>query len=128
MICSDHLVVKEKYVILPMITSLRAPYACSKVTSCRRLSIVFLQLACITGSMRVCFSRLLVRISVCQVRHLSVVRPLFFFFTFFRRSVCSYRKSLALSSYRFISVVLIVVVLFNATVGQSDCSLVSPFN
>ena len=59
----------------------------------------------------------LVRFSVCQLRHFSVVSPVFF--TLFRRSVCSQDKSLALSSYRFISVVLIVVVLFNATVGQS---------
>ena len=41
-----------------------------------------------------------------------------FFKNLFRRSVCSYDKSLALSSYRSISVVLIVVVLFNATVSQ----------
>ena len=68
-------------------------------------------------STRVCFSRLLVRFSVCQLRHFSVASPVFC--TLFRRSVCSYGKSLALSSYRFISVVLIVVVLFNATVGQS---------
>ena len=59
----------------------------------------------------------LVRFSVCQLRHFSGVSPVFF--TLFRRSVCSYVKSLALSSYRFISIVLIVVVLFNATVGQS---------
>ena len=41
-----------------------------------------------------------------------------FFFCLFRRSLCSYGKSLALSSYRFISVVLVVVVLFSATVSQ----------
>ena len=32
-----------------MTTSLQAPYACSKATSCRCLSIGFLQLAFITG-------------------------------------------------------------------------------
>ena len=34
-----------------MTTGLRAPYACSKATSCRSLSIGFLQLACITRVM-----------------------------------------------------------------------------